>query len=160
MNVRIRQIEQSDDDIICSIIKTVGAEFGAIGDGFGPSDNEVLCMSQHYQQQTKSQYLVARVAGKVVGGCGIAPFGNSESVCELKKLFLLSEGRGLGIGRTLAVQCLEFAKEQGFESCYLDTLHNMTSAIALYEKLGFQHLDQPLAGTEHNGCDIWMLKAL
>jgi putative acetyltransferase len=35
----------------------------------------------------------------------------------------------------------------------------MTSAIALYEKLGFTHLERPLDGTIHGGCDVWMLKA-
>ncbi|EGA69497.1 putative acetyltransferase [Vibrio sinaloensis DSM 21326] len=34
----------------------------------------------------------------------------------------------------------------------------MESAIKLYERLGFHHLDQPLEGTEHGGCDVWMLK--
>jgi len=36
----------------------------------------------------------------------------------------------------------------------------MKSAISLYEKLGFIHLDKPLAGTIHSGCDVWMLKDL
>jgi putative acetyltransferase len=36
----------------------------------------------------------------------------------------------------------------------------MTSAISLYEKLGFKHLAKPLAGTIHNGCDVWMLSEL
>ncbi len=87
-------------------------------------------------------------------------FNGSHKVCELKKLFLLPESRGLGLGRKLTEECLEFAKSQGYESCYLDTLKNMKSAIALYESLGFKHLEQPLAGTEHNGCDVWMLKQL
>jgi putative acetyltransferase len=117
-------------------------------------------MSQNYTDFSHSRYLVATVEGKVVGGCGIAPFNNSKNVCELKKLFLLPESRGLGLGRKLAIQCLEYAKSKGFESCYLDTLKNMTSAIALYERLGFKHLEKPLAGTEHNGCDVWMLKQL
>ena len=43
---------------------------------------------------------------------------------------------------------------------HLDTLQSMTSAIVLYEKLGFEHLDKPLEGTIHNSCDVWMLKEL
>ena len=48
MRCTIRKIIHEDDEHICHIIKTVGAEFSAIGDGFGPSDAEVRCMSQHY----------------------------------------------------------------------------------------------------------------
>ncbi|KOO11475.1 acetyltransferase, partial [Vibrio xuii] len=73
---------------------------------------------------------------------------------------LLPESRGLGLGKKLSEQCLEFAKQQEITSCYLDTLNTMTSAIKLYEHLGFEHLDQPMDGTEHNGCDVWMLKEL
>ncbi|GAM72033.1 histone acetyltransferase HPA2 [Vibrio sp. JCM 19236] len=48
-------------------------------------------------------------------------------------MFLLKESRGLGLGKKLSEMCLEFAKEQGFTQCYLDTLSNMTSAVRLYE---------------------------
>ncbi|CAM3776701.1 GNAT family N-acetyltransferase [Parendozoicomonas haliclonae] len=160
MRFPIKEIEQADDSAICKIIKNVGAEFGAVGDGFGPSDAEVLAMSQHYHKSSRSVYLVAKLKDKIVGGCGIAPFDDTGTVCELKKLFLLPESRGLGIGRELTQQCLAFAAEAGFKECYLDTLQNMTAAIALYKKLGFTQLDQPLPGTEHNGCDVWMLKRL
>lgn len=160
MSFIIQEIQKEDDSIVCEIIKKVGAEYGAVGDGFGPSDPEVLCMSQNYTASLKSKYLVAKVEGKVVGGCGLATFNGSNIVCELKKLFLLPESRGLGLGRKLVEGCLEFAKSEGFESCYLDTLKNMKEAIALYERVGFKHLDQPLEGTEHNGCDLWMSKQL
>lgn len=154
------EIQKENDPLVAEIIQQVGAEYGAIGDGFGPSDAEVLCMSQHYTDALKSRYLIAKVGEKVVGGCGIAPFNASDAICELKKLFLLPESRGLGLGRKLAQQCIEYAKSQGFESCYLDTLDNMQSAIVLYESLGFTHLQEPLAGTEHNGCNVWVLKQL
>lgn len=160
MNYKIQEIQKENDSVVSEIIKKVGIEYGAIGDGFGPSDAEVLCMSQHYKDSLKSRYLIAQVKGKIVGGCGIAPFSANDTVCELKKLFLLPESRGLGLGRKLTQQCLEYAKSQGFESCYLDTLSNMKAAIALYESLGFKHLQKPLAGTEHNGCNVWMLKQL
>ncbi len=160
MEIKITPITSSQDDAICKIIQSVGAEFGAIGEGFGPSDAEVQAMSEHYVLSEKSCYFVASVDGKVMGGCGIAQFNQSEQLCELKKLFLLPESRGLGLGKKLSEHCLAFAKQQGFEQCYLDTLTSMTSAIKLYEHLGFEHLEKPMDGTEHNGCDVWMLKSL
>lgn len=159
-NSTIEPIRAEHDAEICTIIQTVGAEFGAIGDGFGPSDAEVLAMSQHYTADQHSLYLVALLNGKIVGGGGIAPFQGSHQTCELKKLFLLPESRGLGIGKQLVQRCLEFATQQGFTQCYLDTLSSMTGAIGLYERMGFTHLDRPLDGTEHGGCDVWMLKTL
>ncbi|ELH4195940.1 GNAT family N-acetyltransferase [Vibrio cholerae] len=97
---------------------------------------------------------------QTVGGGGIAPFAHHADLCELKKLFLLPASRGHGVGRELSEHCLNFAKQQGYAKCYLDTLSSMTQAIKLYQQLGFEHLTQPMAGTEHNGCDVWMLKSL
>ncbi|MDF9398781.1 GNAT family N-acetyltransferase [Vibrio sp. 1180_3] len=160
MDITITEITPTDDQDICHIIKSVGAEFGAVGEGFGPSDAEVEQMSQYYGIETKSIYLVAKMDGKVMGGAGIAAFNSSQEVCELKKLFLLPERRGHGLGIKLSKTCMKYAKDMGYQSCYLDTLSNMTSAIRLYEKLGFSHLNEPMVGTEHNGCDVWMIKEL
>ncbi|MCK5779786.1 MAG: GNAT family N-acetyltransferase, partial [Psychrilyobacter sp.] len=109
---------------------------------------------------TKSIYLVAIQDEKVVGGCGIASFNNDENICELRKLFLLKEGRGQGLGQKIVEECLEFAKQQGYKKCYLDTLSNMESAIRLYEKLDFERLSKPLEGVIHTGCDVWMIKEI
>ncbi len=160
MTYKIEEIRPEFDDAICQIIKETGAEYGAVGEGFGPADAEVLHMSQYYNRADKSLYLIATIDDQVIGGCGIAAFDGREDVCELRKLFLLPASRGLGIGRALTQQCLDFALTQGYTQCYLDTLSNMTSAIALYEKLGFEFLDKPFGGTIHGGCDVWMLKQL
>jgi len=157
---KIEEMKPEFDNVICQIIKSVGAEYGAIGDGFGPSDPEVLCMSQHYTRKSNSIYLVSIINSKVVGGCGIAPFIGRSDVCELRKLFLLPENRGLGLGKALTEKCLTYAKTKGYTKCYLDTLSTMKSAISLYEKFGFTHMAHPFEGTEHSSCDVWMIKNL
>lgn len=158
MEYRIVNIASEHDNDICYIIKNVGVEFGAVGEGFGPGDDEVLEMSRHYNPVNKSKYLILLLNNRVVGGCGLASFNGSKTVCELRKLFLLPEARGRGFGKTIAQKVLKNAKEFGYTQCYLDTLSSMKSAIHLYEDLGFKHLSQPIEGTLHNGCDVWMLK--
>jgi putative acetyltransferase len=85
--INITPINAEDDYAIAQIIVNVGAEFGAIGEGFGPSDAEVRCMSQHYTGSENSLYLVATVNGKLVGGYGIAPIPDLDGTCEFKKIF-------------------------------------------------------------------------
>lgn len=167
MHNNIEIIRGEHDHLVCAIIKRVGSEFGAAGEGYGPSDLEVETMSQYYDDQCASRYFIAKLEGKIVGGGGIAAFdidngsmGSNQNICELRKLFLLPQGRGLGLGKKLAEACLHYAKSKGYTHCYLDTLSNMQAAIMLYEKLGFVHLEKPLQGTIHGGCDVWMLKAL
>lgn len=155
----IRPIKPQDDAAICQVITSVGREFGAIGDGFGPSDAEVAMMSAHYLREEGALYFVVELEGDIIGGGGIAPF-NDQGICELRKLFLLPRARGLGVGYQLTSECLSFAKSVGYTACYLDTLASMKSAISLYEKLGFRHLSAPYPGTIHGGCDVWMLKEL
>lgn len=158
MKCEILEISPSHDGRIAEVIKQVGREFGAVGEGFGPGDAEVEHMSHHYRAEVASLYLVALVDGNLVGGGGVASFNGSQDTAELRKLFLLPEARGLALGKRITERCLEFANNRGYQRCYLDTLKNMTAAIGLYEKLGFHHLDQPLDGTIHNGCDVWMVK--
>lgn len=153
-------IQAEHNPAISAIIQQVGAAYGATGEGFGPGDAEVQCMSTHYLVEERSQYLVALVNGAVVGGAGIAPFLHYKDTCELKKLFLLPSSQGLGIGKALTQACLDFAKNQGYQQCYLDTLSTMHAATGLYQQFGFKHLTEPLAGTLHGGCDVWMLKDL
>lgn len=160
MEYRIVDITNEHDNDICYIIKNVGVEFGAIGEGFGPSDDEVLEMSKYYNPDDGNKYKILLLNGRVVGGCGIMSLNGSHTVCELRKLFLLPEARGRGFGRTLAEKILNFAQQVGYKHCYLDTLSSMKSAIALYESLGFEYLSEPIEGSVHNGCDVWMLKSL
>lgn len=160
MSHEIQGIKPEHDRKVCEIIKKVGKEYGAIGEGFGPSDPEVMAMSHHYKDEISSLYFVATIDDVIVGGSGVASFNGSKEVCELRKLFLLPESRGLGLGKQLTLSCLEYAKNKGYKKCYLDTLTSMRSAISLYKKLGFEHLDKPLKGTIHNSCDVWMLKEL
>ncbi|GLP94856.1 GNAT family N-acetyltransferase [Paraferrimonas sedimenticola] len=155
--LQIIPIERDYDPLMAAIIRQVGHEFGAVGEGFGPGDAEVDALSQHYHPEQKSQYWVALVDGELVGGGGIGALAERPQVAELRKVFLLPESRGQGIGRKLTECALDFAKAQGYQGCYLDTLNNMTAAIALYHRLGFERLKGPMASL-HNRCDVWMYK--
>lgn len=159
--VTIRSIEAADNASMALIIRQVGAEFGAVGDGFGPADEEVNALSRYYLPQHGALYLVAEhEQWGIIGGGGIAPFAGHQHICELRKLFLAPRARGLKLGYQLAAQCLAFARQYGYRQCYLDTLATMTAAIHLYKQLGFIQQSAPLSGTVHTGCDVWMLKTL
>ena len=56
--------------------------------------------------------------------------------------------------------CLAWAKENGYNQVYLETMPELKKAVAVYEQLGFKYLNQPMGNSGHNGCDIWMLKAI
>lgn len=156
----IRPIHAHDDAAIARIITEVMTEFGAVGEGYSIEDPEVNAMSVAYAQPGHS-YFVVEVDGVVTGGAGIAPLAGADNLtCELRKMYVLSAGRGLGLGARLLERCLQSAVELGYRQCYLETLDRMNAARVLYEKNGFKPLDRAVGCTGHSGCDSWMIKSL
>jgi putative acetyltransferase len=151
----IRPIRPNDNPAMARIIRQVMTEYGAVGEGYSIQDPEVDSMYEGYAASDHA-FFVIEAEGKVVGGAGIAPLlGGGDSVCELRKMYLLPEGRGRGWGRQLLEQCLTAARERGFRTCYLETVQRMGEAQRLYLAAGFKPLTGPMGNTGHNSCDAW-----
>ncbi|MDC9594073.1 GNAT family N-acetyltransferase [Xenorhabdus sp. IM139775] len=160
-NYVIRPITQQDNAGIAAVIREVSAEHGLTADkGFAVADPILDTLYEAYNQP-RSAYWVVEMEGGVVGGGGVAPLaGGDDDICELQKMYLSSVLRGKGIARQIVKQSLAFGTEQGFKRCYLETTENLKAAIALYEKLGFSYLNQPLGNTGHDDCEVRMIKEL
>ena len=152
----LRRIEAQDDSAMADVIRRVMTEFGAVGQGYSIEDAEVDGMHAAYSSG-RSAYFVAHASGVLLGGAGIAPLlGAAPGICELRKMYLLPEGRGQGLGKRLMLRCLAAARELGFSLCYLETLEHMQAARGLYCAFGFQDRESPLGASGHSGCNTWM----
>lgn len=159
-NVGLRPIAPGDDAHVERVIRSVMTEFGAVGCGFAIEDAEVGAMHAAYQAP-RTAFFVAERDGAILGGAGIAPLeGGDAATCELRKMYLLPDARGLGVGSALLSRCLEAAREHGYETCYLETLESMEAARRLYAAFGFERIDAPLGNTGHGGCDAWYARGL
>ncbi len=159
-DLEIRGIHRRDDSAVARIIRHVMPEFGAVGSGYAIEDAEVDAMSETYRQPGSAYWVVVK-DGRVIGGAGYGPLAGGESnVCELRKMYLLSEARGLGLGAQLLSRCLDGARADGYQKIYLETLEHMHQAKRLYERFGFEKRGRPLGETGHFGCDAWYERAL
>ena len=156
----LRPIRSEDDPEIAAIIRTVMPEFGAVGEGFAIQDPEVDFMSRAYSGP-RAVYFVVEDAGRIVGGGGVGPLaGADETVCELRKMYLLSEARGAGMGESLLVRCIEEARKMGYSMMYLETLSGMKAAQRLYRRMSFERMAAPMGATGHHGCDQYYVLRL
>lgn len=152
----IELIKPEHDAQIEQIVHTVLAEFGASGPGYACADPQLKSLSRFYRPQKMNYWVALDEHHKVLGGAGIGPLSGSDDICELQKMYLLPEGRSLGVGQQLMQTCLEFAK-QYYSACYLETLEHMNKAQKLYRRNGFEQINQPLGQTGHSRCNTWYL---
>lgn len=156
MNISIRPIELGDNPVMAKIIRSALAEFGADKPGTVYYDESTDHLFELFQTPG-SCYFVAQDGEEILGGAGIFPTeGLPPHWCELVKMYLRREAQGLGIGRTLITKSLEEAKKMGYKTVYLETMPELSKAVKVYEKFGFEYLCQPMGNSGHFGCDMWM----
>jgi putative acetyltransferase len=156
----IREIESEDNPKIAKAIRSVLIEMGVPKVGTAYEDVALDCMTETYDKPRKAYFVVVS-GNEILGGAGISQLDNYEgNVCELQKMYFMPEARGKGLGSEMMQKCLSFAKQVGFEQCYLETLPYMKDARKLYRKVGFKSLDKPLGDTGHYSCTEWMIKDL
>ncbi len=159
-SIEIRPISKNDNEELAKVIRDTLKEFGANRPGtvyFDPTTDNLFELFQ----KPKSFYQVAVYNGQITGGGGIFPSdGLPEDTCELVKMYLLPEFRGIGLGSRLIQDCLNMASTLNFKNVYLETMPELKNALKSYEKFGFNYLNRPLGNTGHFGCGLWMLKEL
>jgi putative acetyltransferase len=157
---RLQLIQREDNASVAQVIRTVMREFDCVGPGYSIEDPELSAMSDAYGD-TQNQFFVLWKGEKIVGCGGFGALaGEEDSICELRKMYLLPAARGYGMGKQLLEHCLVAAKLAGFRQMYLETVVRMNAANQLYRDYGFNELPQSLGATGHSGCDAFFIKKL
>lgn len=96
--------------------------------------------------------LLLATDGQRAVGCGaLRKIGSlTDRICEMKRLYVRPEARGLEIGKRIARRLIQEASGLGYTAMVLDTLDKLKTAIHLYQSLGFvpakPYYNNPLPG--------------
>jgi GNAT superfamily N-acetyltransferase len=75
----------------------------------------------------------------IVGTIALYPVDGQ--VCELRKMYLVREARGQGLGKFLLERAVVQARELGFKRIILETSSKLPAAIRLYINFGFHEIE-------------------
>lgn len=80
-------------------------------------------------------FLVTRRAGRAIACGGICRF--DETRAELKRMYVVPEARGLGLGRDLLIALEAEALRLGYVAVVLETGDRQPEALGLYRSSGY-----------------------
>ncbi|KAI9889808.1 MAG: hypothetical protein M1814_004910 [Vezdaea aestivalis] len=103
---------------------------------FQDFETELVTLPGKYGPPHGELFLAQDSKGTVVGVVGIRPI-DPAGCCEIKRLYVATDGRGLGIGKGLIDVAVETARRLGYVEIKLDTLLSMAAARKLYLERGF-----------------------
>jgi len=86
----------------------------------------------------RGELLLATLDGSPAGCVALRSF--DETRCEMKRMFVLPEHHGNGIGRALGESIIRAAEACGYKAMLLDTSVRQSEAQGLYRRLGFSEI--------------------
>lgn len=150
----IRDWQPSDRQAAAELIDAVLTEYGLATEPTG-ADQDVLQVETAYWA-TGGEFWVVERQQQLVGTGGYYPIARGHKAVEIRKMYLLPEVRGQGLGKYL-LQALEQAvTAKGFEQIWIETASVLQTAVKLYESSGYQ----PSSGVETARCDRVYVKQL
>ena len=143
---------KSDEDYQTAVelFKEYSSDIG-IDLEFQNFSQEIATIQNQYSRPEGGIFLIIRDKDTASGCFAIRKF--DKTICELKRMYLKKEVRGLGVGKVMLDKAFQFAKELGYQRMRLDTLSTMHSAISLYTKMGFYEIKpyrfNPIEGAKY-----------
>ncbi|GGD03762.1 GNAT family N-acetyltransferase [Aquisalinus flavus] len=133
----LRRATDGDSDIVKALVWQVLREYG-----MEPDPAHADRGLDHIDSAFDGGGLWLLLEGDaLIGTVGLS--ANSETVCELTKMFLTPSARGKGLGRALLVAALDEARARGYRTVELETDTSLKEAVQLYRRYGFEEVAQP-----------------
>ena len=126
----IDQVKQ----LIAEYTKRLGRDLS-----FQDIESELKDPSKKYTAPESELLAAVDDNGHVMGM--VAYHKHTDSRCEMKRLFVLPECRGMKLGDRLVEEIVQHARKAGFKEMVLDTITPLKAAVHLYRKMGFEECE-------------------
>ncbi|MCI0450368.1 MAG: GNAT family N-acetyltransferase [Chlorobi bacterium] len=119
-------------------------------------DEELATLPGKYAPPEGRLYIAA-IDGESTGCIGLRKIG--DGICEMKRLYVRQNARGLGIGKKLVEMVINDAKNIGYKKMRLDTIaEKMIEAQKIYRSAGFYEIqpyyNNPIEGVVYMELDL------
>lgn len=150
----IRDWQECDRNRAADILHTVLTEYGL---PWLPTaaDRDAIDVEDFYLS-TGGEFWVVEMQEKLVGTAAYYPVKRGKKAVEIRKMYLLPEARGKGLGKYLLTQLENTIAAKGFREIWIETASVLKEAVNLYESSGYQ----PASGVETPRCDRIYVKYL
>lgn len=150
LRLKLRPGKRADADALRTLVGGILQSYGLPADSV-TQDGDLDDVADWYGSRHGVFEVLEDSAGALVGCCGA--YVRSQTVCELRRLYLAYRVRHRGLGRVLMDRILDWARTRGFETIELFTAPVLKEAVQLYERYGFA---RQLQATADGGgaCDL------
>ena len=150
----IRDWQPDDREAAANVIRSILIEYNL---PWQPeeADQDVWEVEKFYLL-TGGEFWVVEREGKLVGTGAYYPIQRGENAVEIRKMYLLPNARGQGLGKYLLLKLEEAIAAKGFQQIWIETASVLKEAVKLYENNGYQ----PTSGVETARCDRVYVKNL
>lgn len=134
--------------LITQVLSEYGLATGSLAEEPGGADWDVIQVEVAYWA-TGGEFWVVEQQGHLVGTAGYYPIARGQNAVEIRKMYLLPNARGQGLGRYLLETLEQAIAAKGFQQIWIETASVLKEAVKLYERNGYQ----PSTGVETARCD-------
>lgn len=150
----IRTWQPPDRQPAAEVIHRVLREYDLGWEPLG-ADRDVLEVESAYQQ-VGGEFWVVESQNALVGTAAYYPVTRGAAAVEIRKMYLLPQVRGQGLGQWLLQRLEVTIVQRGYRQIWIETAAVLKEAVCLYEGNGYR----PATGVETERCDLIYTKGL
>ena len=145
--IKIRPVQGNDSDKVKEFILDIIVNEFKFKLEFDTLDSDILAIDKIYNRVNRGCMWIAETLvddfkselqlQKIVGTTAVRKLYQFASTCELKRMYVSTDFRRLGVGQKLLDRAIDFAINNGYSRMVLDSSRTLYAARTLYLKNGF-----------------------